>query len=112
MREELATLLADLDPAIRYEIEGPLWDNPALDTPMDAPVVSAMAAAHGRASGAAASIVAVPYCTDGPNLNRPAVIYGPGSIDVAHTTHEHVPIAELVTAARAYLDIALTFGAG
>jgi acetylornithine deacetylase/succinyl-diaminopimelate desuccinylase len=39
----------------------------------------------------------------------PAVILGPGSLSVAHTADESVPVAELVTAARAYARIAVGF---
>ncbi|MGW7536012.1 M20 family metallopeptidase [Amycolatopsis sp. NPDC054798] len=35
-------------------------------------------------------------------LGIPAVVYGPGSMTVAHTADEHVPVAELVAAARAF----------
>ena len=39
----------------------------------------------------------------------PAVILGPGSLSVAHTADESVPVAELVAAARAYARIAVGF---
>jgi len=38
-----------------------------------------------------------------------AVILGPGSLSVAHTADESVPVAELVAAARAYARIAVGF---
>jgi len=111
VRAELAELLADLDPAITYEVIGPTWDNPPLDTPADARVVRVVEAAHKSVSGVAAPMVAVPYCTDAPNLDRPAVIYGPGSIDVAHSTNEQVPVDEVVMATAVYLEAAMRFGA-
>jgi acetylornithine deacetylase len=48
-----------------------------------------------------------PYTTDIPFLDRwgQPLLYGPGSIHVAHTAHEHVDIAELETAVDGYSTI-------
>ena len=40
--------------------------------------------------------------------SRVKVLFGPGSLDQAHQTDEHVEIADLATAARAYIRIAET----
>ncbi len=32
----------------------------------------------------------------------PAVVFGPGDLRVAHTSNEHVPVDDLVSAARVY----------
>ncbi|MFF5988284.1 M20 family metallopeptidase [Prauserella flavalba] len=45
-------------------------------------------------------------------LGIPAVVYGPGSMTVAHAADEHVPVAELVTAARTFARLYATFGGG
>ncbi len=110
VRNEIEQLLEGLDVAIDLEIEGPTWDNPPLDTDPAEPVVQHLARAHTAVTGKSAEVVAVPYCTDGPNLRIPAVIYGPGSIDVAHSVNEHVRIDELVTATQVYLETAMRFG--
>jgi acetylornithine deacetylase len=49
-----------------------------------------------------------PYTTDIPYLSNwgTPLLYGPGSIHVAHTDHEHVKIADLERAARDYAAIA------
>lgn len=49
-----------------------------------------------------------PYATDVPMLTRWGVplLLGPGSIHVAHTDHEHVPIAELHRAVELYRTVA------
>jgi acetylornithine deacetylase len=49
-----------------------------------------------------------PYTTDIPFLARwgQPLLFGPGSIHVAHTADEHVEIAELDRAVDAYVDIA------
>ena len=49
-----------------------------------------------------------PYTTDIPYLSAwgTPLLYGPGSIHVAHTDHEHVRIADLERAASDYAAIA------
>ena len=50
----------------------------------------------------------VAYATDVPNLSRfgRPFLFGPGSIHVAHTDHEHVDVAELRAAVGAYERLA------
>ena len=49
-----------------------------------------------------------PYTTDIPFLSKwgTPLLYGPGSIHVAHTDHEHVRIAELHQAVAGYATLA------
>ena len=49
-----------------------------------------------------------PFTTDVPFLNRwgAPLLFGPGSFLVAHTSHEHVEIAELERAVEAYEQLA------
>lgn len=68
----------------------------------------------GAVPGFDTSVVA--YATDVPNLTRwgTPYLFGPGSIHVAHTDHEHVDVAELHAAVGAYerlADAALRGGA-
>ena len=51
-----------------------------------------------------------PFTTDIPFLDRwgAPLLFGPGSILVAHTDHEHVAVAELHAAVDAYADLAAT----
>jgi len=42
----------------------------------------------------------------------PTIVLGPGSLTVAHTANESVPVADLVAAARAYARIFVGFLAG
>lgn len=48
--------------------------------------------------------IVVNYGTDIPNLkgDHKRYLYGPGSILVAHSDHEHVSIADLETAVKGY----------
>ena len=51
-----------------------------------------------------------PFTTDIPFLNRwgTPLLFGPGSILVAHTNHEQVAIAELHAAVDTYAELAAT----
>jgi acetylornithine deacetylase/succinyl-diaminopimelate desuccinylase-like protein len=51
-----------------------------------------------------------PYGTDAAWVSDrcPAIVLGPGSIDVAHSVVEHVDINEVVTCSRMYRDIVLS----
>jgi acetylornithine deacetylase len=64
-------------------------------------------------TGAAVPITGVPYGTDMRLYTAhgiPTVLYGPGSIEQAHTVDEYVPIDDLVTVARVLARVAARFG--
>ena len=109
VRAELVAMLETLEAAdehFRWEIGEPLVDAAPLDTPLDVAVVQAAqraARAHGRDETARA----FPAATDAPNLGVPAVIWGPGSLDQAHTIDEYVEVSQLELAAHLYLDVVL-----
>ena len=66
---------------------------PAMLTP-DGTALQALLQAHSPHSGCGAAS----FATDGGNLARLGVqplVFGPGSIEVAHQANEHVPIAQL-----------------
>lgn len=72
----------------------PLHLAPPLLTEEDTPLERLL-----RPHACAGAAGAVPFATDGGNLARLGVrslIFGPGSIDVAHRPDEHVAIADLV----------------
>ncbi|HEY8611486.1 MAG TPA: M20/M25/M40 family metallo-hydrolase [Roseomonas sp.] len=64
------------------------------ELPPEHPLVKAAEAATGHAART------VPFGTDATRLNAlaPCVVLGPGDIGVAHSPHEHVPLAELAAA--------------
>lgn len=75
-------------------------DSPPMSTPADAPLHRHLLAALGQAEPRS-----VAYSTDAGHLQElglDCVIFGPGSIEVAHQPNEHVPAAELA-AARGHL---------
>jgi acetylornithine deacetylase/succinyl-diaminopimelate desuccinylase-like protein len=106
--EEVDAILDGLD--VRSERDEPFLVTPPLDTPPDAPVVAAVAAAC-RASKLSSDPTGVPYGSDASKLwayaGVPSVVLGPGSIDAAHSAAEHVRVDDLVAAARVYLGAAL-----
>jgi succinyl-diaminopimelate desuccinylase len=93
-----------------------LVDRPVVDTPTDAPVVAALAAAHLDITGAEPVFGGVPGTTDGTVLTRDAglttVVYGPGGKWIAHQVDEFVEIADIHIAARVYARAAELFLAG
>ncbi|MEM6927854.1 MAG: acetylornithine deacetylase [Myxococcota bacterium] len=69
---------------------------PSMLTPADAPIVGELLpfAKHPHCGAAG-------FATDGANLAKlgcAPIVFGPGSIDVAHQADEHVPLADLVRA--------------
>ncbi len=109
IREALSSLLearAAGSTTMRWEIGDPFIDAAPLDTPIDSPVVVAAVQAMGR-QGLTAVPEAFTGATDAPNLRSEAVIWGPGSLGLAHTTAESIAVDELVLAARVYLDATL-----
>ena len=91
-------------------------DRPPVDTPRDHPVVRALAAAHETVTGERVRYGGVPGATDGTILTRDAglatVVYGPGGKWIAHQADEFVQVADLVQAARVYVEAARLFLAG
>ncbi|MFJ9560437.1 M20/M25/M40 family metallo-hydrolase [Streptomyces fuscichromogenes] len=92
-RAELAALGAQVDP--------PFTVDPALDTPGDATVVTALCRAldgHGRPC----EVRGMPFGTDASKLARagiPSVVFGPGSVTDAHAAAESVALADVELAA-------------
>ena len=98
---------------VRLEV---LDDRPPVDTPLDHPVVVALAAAHEAVTGEPARYGGVPGATDGTILTRDAglatVVYGPGGKWIAHQADEFVEVADIVTAANVYAETARRFLTG
>jgi len=80
-----------------------LHEAPALLTPAGT-ALEDLLRPHARAPQAGA----VPFATDGGNLQRAGVhsiIFGPGSIDVAHRPDEYVPLADLLACQDIVADV-------
>ena len=109
---EFAALVHDIatkHPKLHVSVEPPFVVDPALGTASDAPIVRQLARAVEATVGDAA-IVGAPYGTDAGKLSEagiPSVVFGPGNIDVAHTTDEHVDVAEVARASEILALLAL-----
>ncbi len=88
-------------------------DRPPVDTPVEHPMIVALAEAHQAVTGDPAVYGGVPGATDGTILTRdagiPTVVYGPGGKWIAHQADEFVEVSEIITAARVYAETARRF---
>ena len=88
-------------------------DRPATSTPMEHPLVVAVAAAHRAVHGVDCRYGGVPGSTDGTILVRdagiPIVTYGPGGKWIAHQVDEYVEVEDVVRAAEVYVEAARRF---
>lgn len=101
-------------PNAKLSVE-PLLLDPALNTPHDAAVVrAAQRVAEGLDTGSA--LRGVTYGSNASKLQAwkgiPAIVFGPGSIEQAHSAEEWVPVAEVVQAAEFYYQLACTYKGG
>ncbi len=90
-----------------------LVDRPPTLTPVDDPIVRAVATAHTEVTGEPPVFGGVPGTTDGTILWRdaglPVVVYGPGGKWIAHQADEYVEIEDLARHAAVYAAAALRF---
>ena len=112
--QELLDNLAALHSGFSARIECPLLlVDEALDTPMDASVVSSARRVL-RTMKLKDQPCGVPFGSDASKLARagvPAIVFGPGSIDQAHAADEYVELAQVEQAMDFYRRFILDFGA-
>jgi acetylornithine deacetylase/succinyl-diaminopimelate desuccinylase family protein len=92
------------DRAMRVCMEPPMLLDEALETPSDA-MVARTAAEVLRNMGLPGELVGVPYGSDASKLSRhgvPSIIFGPGSIDLAHAAVEYVECDHVIQAEEFY----------
>ncbi len=110
-RQMLGTLARET-PGFSAEIEEPLLlVDEALDTPVGESVVTTAQAVM-RSLGLNPEVCGVPFGSDASKLSRagiPTILFGPGSIDQAHSVDEYVDLAQVAGAAAFYRDFLLTF---
>jgi acetylornithine deacetylase len=89
------------------------FDVSPLNTDTGEPVIEVAMATAGDL-GLDPAPASVPYGSDASYLHDeagiPCIVFGPGSIDVAHSADEHVPLPELNSAAQFYQQVAFRFG--
>lgn len=108
--EEMIRELCEADPELHIEMT-PVLEDPPLETRPTERIVQ-VALQSLRAMGREESPIGVPYGSDASKLARagiPSIIWGPGSIDQAHSAHEHVPLDQVVLAAELYARTILEF---
>jgi acetylornithine deacetylase/succinyl-diaminopimelate desuccinylase family protein len=110
-RQMLGTLGREI-PGFAAEIEEPLLlVDEALDTPVGSPVVTTAQAVM-RSLGWNPEVCGVPFGSDASKLSRagiPTILFGPGSIDQAHSVDEYVDLEQVAGAAAFYRDFLLMF---
>jgi acetylornithine deacetylase len=103
--------LCDGDPAMRVGMEPPSIADEALETPADS-LVARTAAKVLQRMGMPSDLVGVPYGSDASKLARhgvPSIIFGPGSIDVAHAAVEYVECHHVIQAEEFYRQFLFSF---
>ena len=102
--------LLDRTVGLHVERREPFLMTAALDTPIDSPVVEALTDARESVLGDRAEPIGVTYGTDascfGP-AGISCVVFGPGSIDQAHSDEEWVGIEETARAAEVLAQTAV-----
>ena len=111
--DEFDELLAGLD--VPVERRDPFLTTTPLDTPVTDPVVRALKQATEEATGREAEPIGVTFGTDASALDPAGiscVVFGPGSIDQAHSDEEWVGIEETAVAAEILAQTALNLATG
>lgn len=89
-----------------------LPSHPPLDTDPHHPLVRICVTLAAKHAGSAHEPKGVPFWSDAALFNdhakTPAIVFGPGDVSVAHSNHEHVPIAQLRDGARVFTLLAAT----
>lgn len=112
LRDELSGL--DLgDERASVVVHPPFVLDYTLDTSADSEIVQQLTQAASKRIGEVHAL-GVPYGTDASKLalvSIPAVVFGPGSIDQAHTEDEWVDLEQVALAAEILIDVMLSYGA-
>ncbi|WP_425053484.1 M20 family metallopeptidase [Psychromarinibacter sp. S121] len=103
----VAAFAADALPEFGVTMHPPFIDSISQQVPDDARIVAEMGAVL-AARGLPAAPIAVPYGSDASKMtkaNTPTIVFGPGTIDVAHSDNEHVDVTEVVRAAEILVEL-------
>ncbi|MGH2461799.1 MAG: ArgE/DapE family deacylase [Chloroflexota bacterium] len=115
VERELADALRRIQddrPDLQVALDPPFVVDPALGTPADAAIARELAAATEAVIGHAETR-GVTFGTDASKLSQvgiPSVVFGPGSIDLAHTRDESIALADVARAAEIFAILALGEG--
>lgn len=105
----MGNIASELQPYV--SIEYPYLIDPSLETNGDSPIVTSMADIMSKL-GEDNNIYGVPFGTDASKIAMrliPTIVFGPGSINQAHTKDEFIEISEVLKAAEIYKTLILHF---
>lgn len=103
--------LSHRDPSMRLSVEPPWISDEAMETPPESGVARTAAAVL-REMNLPDSLVGVPFGSDASKLSRhgvPSIIFGPGSIDLAHAAVEFVECDQVIRAEQFYRMFLMRF---
>jgi len=109
--ECLLSSLGEKNPELEVEMEAPLMDENALETPASERIVQVVSNVSQKLLGHA-RMEGVPFGSDAGRLARagiPSIILGPGCIDQAHAAEEYVNLDQVALAAELYMESVLEF---
>jgi len=110
-RHVLSHLSGAVHSAVRIEHEPPFMISLGLDDTANGPLAEALAASA-QSAGSAGRTIGVPYGTDASAISAagvPSVVFGPGSIDQAHTKDEWLALDQLERASEVLYRFARSF---
>jgi acetylornithine deacetylase/succinyl-diaminopimelate desuccinylase-like protein len=88
-------------------------ERPALETAPTEPIVQELQQAIMEVSDVGATVIGVPYWTDGAILvhsaSIPTCLFGPGDINVAHSPDEYIDVQDVLRATEIYGEVAQKF---
>jgi len=105
--KELTALLDEVGetiPNFSYTFSPPSLNVPPLNTDQSSPVYKAIHSAVEKVIGQSPTVMSFPGSTDAPNFGVPTVICGAGALAQCHSLNEYVPIDEMVSAVKIYLE--------
>ena len=108
----VAAKLLATSPGVRFIVHPPFIDSSAMDVPEAASIVGLLGGVCSD-NGVDPTPEGVPYGSDATKMvdgGIPTVVFGPGSIDQAHSRAEFVEIVEVTKAARMLVQAARQAG--
>lgn len=107
--KSIAEGLATAIPGLSVVVEPPFVDSSAMDVAEDSAIVTEMRAVCAE-RGLPDTVLGVPYGSDATKMVNngaiPTIVFGPGSIDQAHSLDEYVEIDQVVAAAEMLVALA------
>lgn len=99
-------------PGVRFAVREPFLIDYAMEASADEPIVACLSHSI-RERASVPRIIGATYGSDASKLARvgvPSVVFGPGSLEQAHTKDEWVDLDEVASASDILLQTILTFG--